>query len=881
MRGGLLAVLVWGALNTSLMAQASFVNWESPQIHPLDLTPDGTRLLAVNTADNRLEVFAVAPGGLTHLGAVPVGLDPVSVRARSDTEAWVVNHISDSISIVDLAALNVVRTLVVGDEPTDVVFAGRPERAFVALSQLTHVRVYDPLDPEAVPTIVDIAGEDLRALATDGTFVYGAIFESGNNTTILRQTTVSSAISPYPGHPNPPPNSGTAFNPPLAPGLPPAPLVGLIVKNTGGTWLDDNGADWSAAVTWGLHDHDVAVIDVDTLAVSYVTGLMNANMSLAVDSTGQVTVVGTDAINHVRFEPNVRGIFVRVMGARFSAGGLGVAGITDLNPHLDYTVPTLPQGQRDLSIGDPRGITWDAADRGYITGMGSNNLLVVDAALNRLGLVAVGQGPTGVVADPALRVVYVLNRFEGTISRVDTAAGVEIDRVAFYDPTPPVIKAGRPHLYDTHATSGLGQASCGSCHIDGRMDQLAWDLGDPSGAVQIFDQPCNFDLPGGELCDDWHPMKGPMATQTLLGISTTEPFHWRGDRADLAAFNGAFESLMGDDAQLSEVEMAEFLGFITTLTVPPNPCRNLDGSLPSTFPNGGNPASGETLFLTVGFDAFTCNDCHTLPRGFSNIVQSTEFTGQLQNFKVPQLRNLYEKTGFDHGSMNNNRGFGYLHDGSVPTVFDFLSSLSFVFSNNQQRRDVEAFVMCLSTDTHAAVGAQTTVVEAATAAPAQVDLLAAMRALADDGQVGLVVKGVRQGLSRGYAYVGGDLYQSDRAAETASHAALFAAAAVGEELTFTLVPSGSEWRIGIDRDLDGFFDRDELDGGSDPADPDQVPRDPCAAADLDGSGGVDAADLALLLGAWGPSPDHPADLDGDTDVGAADLALLLGNWGPC
>ena len=83
---------------------------------PLDLTPDGTRLLAVNTADNRLEVFTVA-GGLSSLGSVPVGLDPVSVRARNDTEAWVVNHVSDSVSVVDLGAMNVVATLYPGDEP--------------------------------------------------------------------------------------------------------------------------------------------------------------------------------------------------------------------------------------------------------------------------------------------------------------------------------------------------------------------------------------------------------------------------------------------------------------------------------------------------------------------------------------------------------------------------------------------------------------------------------------------------------------------------------------------------------------------------------------------------------------------------------------------
>ncbi len=53
-------------------------------------------------------------------------------------------------------------------------------------------------------------------------------------------------------------------------------------------------------------------------------------------------------------------------------------------------------------------------------------------------------------------------------------------------------------------------------------------------------------------------------------------------------------------------------------------------------------------------------------------------------------------------------------------------------------------------------------------------------------------------------------------------------------------------------------------------------------ADLDGDGDVDAFDLALLLGSWGPCGDCndcPADLDSNCTVGAADLAQLLGNWG--
>lgn len=49
-------------------------------------------------------------------------------------------------------------------------------------------------------------------------------------------------------------------------------------------------------------------------------------------------------------------------------------------------------------------------------------------------------------------------------------------------------------------------------------------------------------------------------------------------------------------------------------------------------------------------------------------------------------------------------------------------------------------------------------------------------------------------------------------------------------------------------------------------------------ADLDGSGLVDASDLASMLAAWG-GPD--ADLDGDGLTTAADLATLLVAWGPC
>ncbi len=50
--------------------------------------------------------------------------------------------------------------------------------------------------------------------------------------------------------------------------------------------------------------------------------------------------------------------------------------------------------------------------------------------------------------------------------------------------------------------------------------------------------------------------------------------------------------------------------------------------------------------------------------------------------------------------------------------------------------------------------------------------------------------------------------------------------------------------------------------------------------DIDADGTVSAADLGILLGAWGTS-EAIADLDADGAVTAADLAILLGNWGAC
>jgi hypothetical protein len=50
-------------------------------------------------------------------------------------------------------------------------------------------------------------------------------------------------------------------------------------------------------------------------------------------------------------------------------------------------------------------------------------------------------------------------------------------------------------------------------------------------------------------------------------------------------------------------------------------------------------------------------------------------------------------------------------------------------------------------------------------------------------------------------------------------------------------------------------------------------------ADLNSSGIVDGADLAILLSQWGAGASSPADLTDDGVVNGGDLAVLLGDWG--
>lgn len=899
-----------------------YVLFETGPVRPMALSDDGSTLYSVNIPDNRLEIFAVTSAGLIADASVQVGVEPCSVAIAPDGLVWVVNHMSDSVSIVDPDATppQVVRTLLVGDEPRDIVFAGTGgTRAFISTAHRGQHRT-DPsisgvigagdpqLATQSIPRadvwvfdstslgatlggtplrILSFFADTPRALAVspNGDTVYVAAFHSGNQTTIIPEVTVCdgfTAAAPcnapgFGGTPGflmpgglPSPNDNAAGAP--------APETGLIVRknNVTGQWNDPLGRDWGLAIPFDLPDHDVFGFSANTLDDTPANvemfdhaGTILFNMVVNPVS-GKILVSNTESPNEVRFEgPGVHGgstVQGHISEARISVLTdlpTNTVQVRHLNKHLNYSLlqENLDPTAKQHSLATPTQMVISSAGTLYVAAYGSGKIGVFDVAdiegntfnptVDSANYIPVGGGPAGMALDESRNRLYVLERFANELAVIDLASNNTLQVVPLSNPEPSTAMLGRPFLYDADLTSGNGEASCASCHIFGDNDNLAWDLGNPDDVVSVNMQPAPavppapFLIPTG--VDDFHPMKGPMTTQTLRGMGTHGALHWRGDRVtgvlgvdgctettgaaceEERAFKNfavAFEGLIGAEDALDATDMQTFADFAMQLMLPPNPIRALDNSLSTS------EAAGELVFNTVfddvdtdpgpGInDAFTCELCHrqSPAEGFFGTDGGQNPEGSTQNMKVPHLRNMYTKVGmfgiafgivgFNTGDQV--RGFGFSHSGFVPTLLNF--NMGFDTLTQQQRIDMEAFMHAFDTDIAPIVGQQITLdaTNALVAGP-RIDLMIARATTPFDSLVlgtginecDLIAKGSVAGAPRGWLFDG--VQFDDDQGGTISEVALRGLATTDGPITYTCVPPGSGTRMGINADRDGQLD---------------------------------------------------------------------------
>jgi len=919
------------ALHAQTTAAPSFIEFESGLVRPLAISPDRSKLFAVNTPNGTLEIFNITATGLTPFARVPVGMEPVAVAALSNTEVWVVNHLSDSVSVVTLTGTpHVTNTLIVGDEPRDIVFAGSPSQAFITTAhrgqqrtdpsiaqvpgagdpQLTtpgipraDVWVFNPANLGSTMggtpvRILSFFTDTPRALSVspDSKTVYVAGFKTGNQTTSVNAERLCPTFNPTKTCKLD--DGETAIGGHLPPATDAlgetAPQIAQIVQynNTAGHWLDPAGRIFDSNVYFSLPDTDVFAFNANTLQQTSTFAHVGTTLfNMATNPVnGHVYVSNSDSHNLTRFEgPGIfGGSTVQGHLAEMDITVLNGSAVTPihLNKHINYSIlatnPAFDPTAASHSLSTPTDMQVSAdGSTLYVAAFGSSEIGVfstselenntfnpVTESANYIPVS--GGGPAGLILDEARNQLYVLTRFDDSVKVVNLSSKAQTQAVALPNPEPGSVTQGRPYLYSA-SLSGNGEASCASCHIFGDKDELAWDLGNPDNAVTTSPLSINlgvttnigialFGTPGkingtGKL-QTFHPMKGPQTTQTLRGMVNDGAMHWRGDRSNgpegvsatsaVVSFNNfivAFQGLLGAANAPTIQQMQQFTNFQLQVVMPPNPVRALDNSLNQTqqagknFFGGSQPVDGINLGPITGLLGqlnFTCNGCHVLNPALGQFGTGTNasFEGIDQIFKIPHLRNMYDKVGMfgmapTHFFQDSTegptgpqvRGFGFTNEGSVDTIDRFFHALVFnqpelntgfpALNPEPTRRDVEQYMLAFDSDLAPIVGQQVTVSGANLAgATSRVALLEQRAGTAFTSKIlggnvtecDVVATYVYQGSTvrvlyspEAGAYIG---YLNGRPAFSVQPSQLLAfSQGAGQEVTFTAVPPGSGLRI--------------------------------------------------------------------------------------
>jgi len=163
----------------------------SPHASPIVVS--GGLVYVANTPADTVDVIDTNSREI--VARVNVGINPVGIAVRPDgKEVWVANHISDSVSVIDIDTTSPTYLQVLStiqdfdpdtkatrfDEPVGIAFASN-DKAYVSLSSENKIAVIDVAKREVVKHL-NISAQDPRAIQVRGDRLYVLPFESNNQT---------------------------------------------------------------------------------------------------------------------------------------------------------------------------------------------------------------------------------------------------------------------------------------------------------------------------------------------------------------------------------------------------------------------------------------------------------------------------------------------------------------------------------------------------------------------------------------------------------------------------------------------------------------------------------------------------------------------------
>jgi len=547
----------------------------------LVLSSDGTRLYVACESSDSLMV--IDTGSQKPIKEIPVGNQPHGVCLDpAGKKLYVSNRGSDNVSVIDVGKQTVSAVFKVGDEPHGLILDPGGSTLYVANAGSNDISVIDPVSGTEQKRLA--AGRGAWGIASQGRSLY--ITNNLSHFVKFREPSVS----------------------------------------------------------------EVTIVDTDSAVVDKRVMIPGANLV-----QGAAAAPGGDYVLVTLIRTKNLIPITRVMQGWMITNGLGVI-------WKDGRVDQILLDETEHYFADPTAVVIGPdGKRAYVTGGGIDAVAVVDLekmiALirqsdetqrrrqlpNHLGIAAqyvvtrvgVGRSPRGLAVSPDGKRVYVADGLDDTISVIDTES---LERAAVIDLGGPaditLQRKGERLFHSARITYGR-QYSCHTCHPDGSIDGITYDI-EPDGL--------GFN---------------PVDNRTLRGILDTAPFKWTGKNQTLSRQCGPRLAVFFTRIEPFQPEQVIALErYICTIPRNPNRYRTNRQLTPAQ-------RRGKTIFqrertnsgTSIPFES-QCHNCHSGPYHTNRQSVDVGTASPLDTqgkFDVPHLNNIYETA-------------PYLHDGRARTL---------------------------------------------------------------------------------------------------------------------------------------------------------------------------------------------------------------------
>jgi len=563
---------------TKLPKVAAIPQYKTPL--SMALRPDGKELyVACEAAHTVIVIDAIAR---RKVAEIPAGHHPTDVTFSPDgTRAYVSNRLDDTVSVIHVAARKVLDTIDVGDEPHGVLTDRSGKHLYVLNTSSDSISIVDTGSLKEIKRLSASRSPWSLALSPDGSQIYIT-------------------------------NNLSQFVPFRSPSL-----------------------------------SEITIIDTDRVVVEDRAMVPAANLlqGVAWHPSGRFALITLNRTKNL--VP-----MTRLLQGWTITNGLGII-------WRDGRVDQVLLDEPGMCFPDPTDVAITPNGRlALVTSSGSDRLAVVDVSKmiamlegasdydrehvfpNHLGKptefvikhITTGISPRGILITPGGKTAYVANALDDSLTVIDLEKLAAVERVDLGGPE--VITKTRfgERLFHSANITFHRQFSCHSCHPDGHVDGLTYDI-EPDGIGS-----------------------SPVDNRTLRGILDTAPFKWEGTNPSLQRQCGPRLAVFFTRIQPFTPEQLSALdNYICTIPRPANRYRPLGAELTNA------QRSGKAMFeRTMANDGRVipkenrCVTCHFPPLYTDRQVHDVGtklWLDRESEFDVPHLNNIYDSAPYLHNGI--------------------------------------------------------------------------------------------------------------------------------------------------------------------------------------------------------------------------------------